>query len=656
MNCTINKKYTVFFLLLGLSSCSVFDEKDTEKFDDIIINNEKGVEYAVEFHGDISSDLESSLKSVSKLVHLSLNKPASQSALIRRALRDKELFEDVLQREGYFEATINMRIERLKTQPFNDSNEAADASDDKTLRSSFKVIFNIQKSTQYNYGKLVLKDKLQTALNLTEVQLSDITHLKCGAPVNLEDVKTARRLIIKYFMDHGHPFVEVNEPIGSLDATNKTLSIIFVVDQKYLAEIDHVKILGIKNIKNDFIFNRMTQKKGKIYNAKENETVKNKLIQTNIITNVKYDVEPLEADAPQCQEVTDKPCKVVLKAEMTEAPFRSIGFGGRYSTALGIGGQVFWHHYNAFGGGEYVGFFYRSSIREQIGNLALKFPDIGGAENLLTFQTSFIKEFATGYKARKIISSIGYEFFINEGLKTSIVVLYEKNRSYSKNIIDNNMTYVEKNIAVTAGMALDTTDNYLDPSKGLRLNATLTPYVSVEKLTNHNMVQLLAKGSVYLPFNQSSLGESNFVLALMGRFGSLFMKDFKIFAAPTKRFYSGGPNTIRSYGYQKAGPLDSNGIPIGGRSMIEGTAELRYRVNETIGLTSFFEVVSITRVGLSLYQKENILYGVGIGIRYYSQIGPVRLDIATPLKRRKSSLGKRIDAPIQLCVSIGQAF
>ena len=116
-----------------------------------------------------------------------------------------------------------------------------------------------------------------------------------------------------------------------------------------------------------------------------------------------------------------------------------------------------------------------------------------------------------------------------------------------------------------------------------------------------------------------------------------------------KRIYAGGGGSVRAYGYQMAGPLDANNNPIGGRSSLELSLEARIKITQTIGIVPFFDAGSYYTSPVPQLGKQ-IFYGPGLGLRYYTPFGPVRLDIATPLRRRSA------DSPVQLYISLGQAF
>jgi translocation and assembly module TamA len=98
-----------------------------------------------------------------------------------------------------------------------------------------------------------------------------------------------------------------------------------------------------------------------------------------------------------------------------------------------------------------------------------------------------------------------------------------------------------------------------------------------------------------------------------------------------------------------AGPLAPNNVPIGGRSSLVLNLEARIKITETIGIVPFVDAGSYYESPLPQLSRTP-LYGVGLGARYYTAFGPLRLDLATPLHKRSG------DSPIQVYISLGQAF
>jgi translocation and assembly module TamA len=106
---------------------------------------------------------------------------------------------------------------------------------------------------------------------------------------------------------------------------------------------------------------------------------------------------------------------------------------------------------------------------------------------------------------------------------------------------------------------------------------------------------------------------------------------------------------VRGFGYQLAGDLNDDDEPIGGRSLFELSGEVRVRITETIGAVAFVDSGTVYSASVPNF-SETLRVGAGPGLRYFSPIGPLRLDVGFPLNPRNS------DDTWQLYISIGQAF
>ena len=113
----------------------------------------------------------------------------------------------------------------------------------------------------------------------------------------------------------------------------------------------------------------------------------------------------------------------------------------------------------------------------------------------------------------------------------------------------------------------------------------------------------------------------------------------------------GGGSSLRGYEYQLVGPIDKKNIPLGGRSFVEFSTELRVRINSDYGIVTFIDGGNVYNSTIPNF-KNGIYWGIGVGLRYYTQFGPLRVDVAFPLRKRSTG----IDKAYQLYFSIGQAF
>jgi translocation and assembly module TamA len=116
------------------------------------------------------------------------------------------------------------------------------------------------------------------------------------------------------------------------------------------------------------------------------------------------------------------------------------------------------------------------------------------------------------------------------------------------------------------------------------------------------------------------------------------------------RLFGGGGGSVRGFGFQKAGPWDQYDNAIGGRSLAAASLELRARVTDDIGVVPFVDAGSDYQTPLPQLDRK-LFVGAGLGFRYFTAIGPLRLDLATPLNPHPVG-----DSPIQIYVGLGEAF
>jgi translocation and assembly module TamA len=185
----------------------------------------------------------------------------------------------------------------------------------------------------------------------------------------------------------------------------------------------------------------------------------------------------------------------------------------------------------------------------------------------------------------------------------------------------------------------DRSNDLLNPTKGFRVKLNLSPEGSVQGQFRP-YVRAMLEATGYFPVRD------DLVIAGRLRAGTITGID-RDDIAPSRRYYGGGGGSVRGYGYQRLGPLDPDGDPVGGRSINEFAIEARYRFGN-FGIVPFFDGGNAYE---SIYPTASDLrFGAGIGGRFYTNFGPMRIDVATPLNPREG------DGKIALYISIGQAF
>ena len=194
-------------------------------------------------------------------------------------------------------------------------------------------------------------------------------------------------------------------------------------------------------------------------------------------------------------------------------------------------------------------------------------------------------------------------------------------------------------VALPGQLLFDRSDSLLNPTKGFRLRLNASPETSVQGSVKP-YVRAMVEGTFYYPVSSSIVIAGR---AKAGTIQGVARDDL----APSRRYYGGGGGSVRGYGYQRLGPFDPNGDPVGGRSLNEFALEARYRFGD-FGIVPFIDAGNSYES--STPNLSSLRYGAGIGGRFYTSFGPMRIDVATPLNPREG------DGKVALYISIGQAF
>jgi translocation and assembly module TamA len=132
------------------------------------------------------------------------------------------------------------------------------------------------------------------------------------------------------------------------------------------------------------------------------------------------------------------------------------------------------------------------------------------------------------------------------------------------------------------------------------------------------------------------------------KIGSLVGPDI-VEIPPDKLFFAGGGGSVRGYAYRGIGVEGPGGALIGGKSLLEASAEIRAGITESIGLVGFADVGYVGEESFPSF-SEDLKIGAGVGLRYNTGLGPIRLDAAVPLDPGPD------DPDFAFYVGIGQAF
>ena len=365
------------------------------------------------------------------------------------------------------------------------------------------------------------------------------------------------------------------------------------------------------------------------------------IIATGLVGSVS--IEPVERPGGTAGE----PATVDLVVTLAPAPPRTIAGQVGFSSTDGFRAEASWQHRNLIPPEGAVTFRGVVGTEEQRLAAELRRSNWKQRDRTLGARIELSREDRDAFFAR----SLNAEAYIER--ETNLIwqkawtyrfggeILASQERDRSLRIADGAAPL--KTFLVAAApfqLGFDGSDDLLDPKRGFRIAGRASPELSFQD-SFFGYLKAQVEGSAYLPTMDDQL-----VFAGRARFGTIFGAS-RSRIAPSRRFYAGGGGSVRGYGFQDVGPRDADNDPLGGRSIVEFSAEARYR----FGNFGIVPLIDAGQVDTRFYPRfRDLQFGAGIGARYYTNFGPIRLDVATPLDRRPG------DPRVAIYVSIGQAF
>ena len=568
--------------------------------------------YRTEIIGAEDSDLASLLDKVSELKTLEDKPPVSEEALRRRAERDLGRLADAAHSLGYWDAEFSYEID--------------------TQAEPARVTVKVDPGPLYHVASVTVlgPDGQPLSVPADETKLP----LKPGDPARTAPVAATDTALVAAFGDSGHPFAKVADRRVEIDRDTKTMEVTYTLDPGPTERFGPVAITGLERLNSAYVEGRLRWRSGDVYNASKVEETRRALIESGLFSTVQITPTP----------DPERPGEALMTIDATERVHRTIGAGLAYNTSQGFGARAFWENRNLFGNAENLRL--SAEVGQQLDAFRANFrrPDFLNVDQDFLATAEVANDTPVAYRSRRALVTAGLERRFDRWLTGGISVEAEQaDVTQLANVIPMTGTQHYELAGLPAYIKLDETDNLLNPTTGYRAQLSVTPAHTFSG-SNLTFVSNLVSGSTYWAIGP----EERAVLA--GRLALGSLDGAPLSQLPSdQRIYAGGGGSVRPYGWQMAGPLASNNVPIGGKSSLVLNMEARIKVTEAIGVVPFVDAGSYYESPLPQLGRTP-LYGVGLGLRYYTAFGPLRLDLATPLHKRGGN------SPIQVYISLGQAF
>ncbi|CAM5437461.1 translocation and assembly module TamA [Aquamicrobium terrae] len=547
-------------------------------------------------------------------------RPVSGSlGLLAKARSEREQLVAALYEEAYYEGIVEIRIQgRLL--------------DDLPPDAEFKgpqpipVTVTVEPGRKFVLGDIRLKGD---AAGLMGADYG----LIAGGDAGSANILKAEAAIVRHLKEEGRPLAKVTDREIVADHATSTLDVTLTLAAGPIAGYGETTVEGTKDVDRDFTAYMTGLKRGETYSPAEIDQARDRLMGLEVFNSVTVREE----------DKLDAQGDIPIDVNVTERKPRYFGIGGTFSNIDGLGLEGYWGHRNLFGRAEKlriegsisgIGANALDKLNYNAGIMFEK-PGVVGPASKFFSNMKVTYEHPDAYDSFSVKGDAGLSYELSRHQTVSAAVAFE----YAK-ITDVFGKHDYLIASVPLQYVYDNRDNRLNPTKGFRVLAFAEPSYDIQN--GNTFVKLKAEGSAYQALDNAA----KFVVAGRVAGGSIF--GTSLMGVPAdRRFYSGGGGSVRGYAYQGIGPK-INGTPTGGLSYFETSAEMRVAVTDTIGIVPFVDAGTVSADRVPDFSDMKV--GAGVGLRYLTPFGPLRVDAAVPLNRDPG------DPRFGIYAGIGQAF
>jgi outer membrane protein assembly complex protein YaeT len=485
--------------------------------------------------------------------------------------------------------------------------------------------------------------------------LQETLPLQPGRPLDRQLASASRERALNALRDDGYPYAEVTMMEAEAGARQRRLT--FEATPGVLARFGEIDIRGFASVSENVIRRQLTFKPGDRFTRRDLRETQRKLYGLELFEFV--NVEPLEEPVLMNEDVP-------VRITVAEGKHQKVTTGVGYGTEEQARARVRWDHHNVFGGARQAGveakwssldrgvrvdyrepFFLSSRLSLNFDGQAWQAKEpvydskqLGGRV-ILRYQPNQQSFWTVSFANERQESTIAPEALADFTIRDDLIALgLDPTTGGSRGTLS----------AVAFDISRNTTNSLLNATSGYVLNGHVE---QAGRLLwgSYNFFAATAEARHFLTLRRRVTVANRF------RVGSIVpTADDEANVPFYRRFFLGGSSSIRGWGRFDVSPL-SEGFPIGGLSMLEGSAEVRVPLKGKFGAVAFFDFGNVWREARN-FDLGDLRYAVGPGLRYQTPIGPARLDVGYQLNPIEGLLidGEPQQRRIRIHFSIGQAF
>ncbi len=579
---------------------------------------------------DVAKDLRSQMELASASKRALDEDVVDTQDIFASALADYRQMVSVLYGEGYYGPEVKIAL---------DGREAADISPLSVPNAIDRIVINVTPGDLFAFGRTDVAPREPEAAAKGDPLAKGF---EPGAAAKSGLIGTAANAAVGEWRDAGHAKAEIGEEEIIARHPAAELDVDIEVKPGPQLRFGTVRIEGQSKVKEKRLREILGLPEGEVFSPRELNDAANRLRRTGAFRTVSL----LEAEEPNPDGTLDYTLTVI------DLPLHRFGVAAEYSTLDGALLSGFWLHRNLFGGaeqlrfdaeiknigGETVGVGNAGSGIDYDFGLRLSRPAFLGPDNVAFAFASITLDDEPDYKEQIARVGIGLTRYFSEDLLGEVAL------GYRYSYVDDAFGEREFNHGILPSrLEWDLRDDEGDPLYGFYFNYKATPMYGVNG--SESLFHVDLDNRAYYSFGE----EAPVTLAGRVKLGSVMGGSLEG-TPPQFLFFSGGGDTVRGQDYQTLGGSSYKGDTVGGRSFLGISGELRTRVTDALGLVGFMDY-GIVGADSWVDEDSNYHSGVGIGVRYATPIGPIRVDIATPYQGPEDEFSR-----VDLYIGVGQAF
>lgn len=612
------------FELFGIK---IFGGKEDEADDTIGEPYRYSIEFSTSPTAD-EADLDAVLKGASTLWQDREKAASGAAGLLAKARGDYRRLLASLYAEARYGGSISITI---------DGREAADLPPDAQVSNPATIRVSVDPGPLFHFRQADIVNRAPpTDDRKDQVMSPEKAGFMAGEIARSGVILQAGKLSVEAWRQQGYPKAEVAERRVEAAHDQDVVDATLVVEPGGHATFGPVTVQGTERMDPDFVAYMTGLPIGEEYDPDEIKKANDRLARLDVFRAARIEeAEEIGADG-------SLPVAVIVQERLP----RRFGFGASYSTLDGLGLEAYWMHRNLFGKAERLRFDAKVAgigdtfeVDEFTYRVAAAFTKPG----VYTPDTDFIaslvgeREVLDAYTRNAVIATTGFTHIFTDELSGRIFAT----GGYAKFDDDVFGKREFQTAGFIGGVTYDGRDNKANATRGFYLDFEMEPYYEFNY--GNPALRMVAEGRTYYAFDE----DARIVAAGRLKLGSILGPGIAEIA-PDKLFFAGGGGSVRGYEYRNIGVETPAGL-VGGRSLVEASAELRGKVTDSIGVVAFADAGYVGADSLPKFSEE-IKVGAGIGLRYLTGLGPIRLDAAVPLNPGDG------DPDFAFYVGIGQAF